>query len=170
MALPRKRHFFAIIFAMKTYLPFSHLALVKKGYPKKRIVLAGGAFDLIHPGHIKHLSWAASLGDILIVHITGDKRYIKKRARKPVFAESERASMVGSLKPVDHVFIYNGRHYDKKVLKLLMPDILVFHEEAYTEVVKNKLKVSDYRGKIRVSKFKKKYSSSTLLNSRKDQP
>ena len=41
----------------------------KKG---KKIVLCHGAFDLVHPGHLDHLEKAKSLGDILIVTITGD--------------------------------------------------------------------------------------------------
>ena len=41
--------------------------LKKKG---KKIVLCHGSFDLVHPGHIEHLSEAKMLGDILIVSIT----------------------------------------------------------------------------------------------------
>jgi len=38
-----------------------------------RVVLAGGVFDIIHPGHIHTLKAAKALGDILVVAIATDK-------------------------------------------------------------------------------------------------
>ena len=44
---------------------------------KQKIILCHGNFDVVHPGHIRHLTYAKSKADILIVSITAD-RYIKK--------------------------------------------------------------------------------------------
>ena len=40
---------------------------------KKKIVLCHGVFDIVHPGHIRHLEHARSQADIMIVSCTGDK-------------------------------------------------------------------------------------------------
>ena len=39
----------------------------------KKIVLAGGVFDIIHPGHIHTLNAAKALGGVLVVAIATDK-------------------------------------------------------------------------------------------------
>ena len=38
-----------------------------------KIVLAGGVFDIIHPGHIHTLNAAKKLGDVLVVVVATDK-------------------------------------------------------------------------------------------------
>ena len=56
----------------------------------KRIVQCHGVFDLLHPGHLKHLEFARELGEILIVTITADK-HVNKGPNKPVYNETLRA-------------------------------------------------------------------------------
>ena len=51
---------------------------------KKKIVLAGGVFDIIHPGHIHTLNAAKALGDVLVVAIATDKTAQKMKKRAPV--------------------------------------------------------------------------------------
>ncbi|MDP2909622.1 MAG: adenylyltransferase/cytidyltransferase family protein, partial [bacterium] len=92
-----------------------------------KVVLVGGGFDVLHEGHIRHLQKAKSLGNILIVHITGDKRIKEKKGpERPVFPELRRAAVISTIKFVDYVFVYNGRHYDQKIIDKLKPDILFF--------------------------------------------
>ena len=43
----------------------------------KKVIMCHGNFDVVHPGHIRHLSYCKSKADILIVSITPD-RFIKK--------------------------------------------------------------------------------------------
>ena len=49
-----------------------------------KIVLAGGVFDIIHPGHINTLNAAKKLGDVLVVVVATDKTAIKMKKRKPL--------------------------------------------------------------------------------------
>ena len=49
-----------------------------------KIVLAGGVFDIIHPGHINTLNAAKKLGDFLVVVIATDKTAVKMKKRKPL--------------------------------------------------------------------------------------
>ncbi|SVE62492.1 uncharacterized protein METZ01_LOCUS515346, partial [marine metagenome] len=51
---------------------------------KKKIVLAGGVFDIIHPGHIHTLNAAKALGGILVVAIATDKTAKKMKKRSPL--------------------------------------------------------------------------------------
>ena len=51
---------------------------------KKKIVLAGGVFDIIHPGHIHTLNAAKALGDVLVVAIATDNTAQKMKKRPPL--------------------------------------------------------------------------------------
>ena len=79
--------------------------LRKKG---KIVVLCHGVFDLMHPGHIKHLEAARKEGDILIVTLTPDK-YVNKGPGRPVFNEVLRAETMASLTAVDYVAVNKWR-------------------------------------------------------------
>ncbi len=68
----------------------------------KRIVHCHGAFDLLHPGHIRHLASAAQLGDVLVVTVTED-RFIRKGPGRPVFNERLRAESVAAMQTVHFV-------------------------------------------------------------------
>lgn len=70
----------------------------------KKVVHAHGAFDLLHLGHVKHLSAARAKGDILIVTLTADK-FVNKGPNRPVFKEHLRAEMLAALQVVDYVAI-----------------------------------------------------------------
>jgi rfaE bifunctional protein kinase chain/domain/rfaE bifunctional protein nucleotidyltransferase chain/domain len=70
----------------------------------KRIVQAHGVFDLLHPGHIRHLSEAKSYGDILVVTLTED-RFVNKGPHRPAFGEGLRAESLAALAAVDFVAI-----------------------------------------------------------------
>ena len=70
----------------------------------KKVVHCHGTFDLLHLGHIKHLSNAKKYGDILIVTITADK-FINKGPGRPYFKSRQRAESISSLQSVDYVLI-----------------------------------------------------------------
>ena len=69
-----------------------------------KIVLCHGCFDLIHLGHIRHLTEARKLGDKLIVSVTSD-RFVNKGKNRPRFTEAERAEALSALSCVDEVKI-----------------------------------------------------------------
>ncbi len=66
-----------------------------------KIVLAGGVFDIIHPGHINTLNAAKKLGDALVVVVATDKTAIKMKKRKPLHSAQLRQELVSSLSIVD---------------------------------------------------------------------
>ena len=70
-----------------------------------KIVLAGGVFDIIHPGHIHTLNAAKDLGDVLVVVIATDKTAIKMKKRSPLHSQESRYELVSCLSMVDVVII-----------------------------------------------------------------
>src|SRR4051812_29854799 len=70
----------------------------------KTVVHCHGCFDIVHPGHIQHLQFAKSLGDLLIVSVSGDS-HVSKGVNRPLVPDDLRASSVAALECVDCVYI-----------------------------------------------------------------
>ncbi len=89
------------------------------------VVFTNGVFDLLHPGHIRYLREARSLGDTLIVGVNSDRsvKAIKGQAR-PVTPERERAEILLSLGSVDAVVIFD-EETPYALITQIQPDVLV---------------------------------------------
>lgn len=87
----------------------------------KKIVLATGGFDLLHPGHLRFLEKSRECGDILVVGINDDN-YIRKTKgdNRPVQNQYDRAYLIAGLKCVNCVHIIG-----KNLIKIVRPDIFV---------------------------------------------
>ena len=68
----------------------------------KKIAHCHGAFDLLHPGHIRHLQSAKEMADVLVVTLTEDQ-FIQKGPGRPVYNQQLRAETLASIAAVDHV-------------------------------------------------------------------
>ena len=75
--------------------------LTELGRTSLKIVLAGGVFDIIHPGHIHTLNAAKELGDVLVVVVATDNTAVKMKKRRPLHAQEQRQELVNSLSIVD---------------------------------------------------------------------
>ena len=80
-------------------------ALTELGRSTIKVVLAGGVFDIIHPGHIYTLNAARMLGDVLVVVVATDNTAIKMKKRKPLHSQEQRKELVNSLKMVDFCLV-----------------------------------------------------------------
>lgn len=94
----------------------------------KKIVLVGGCFDVLHPGHVIFLEKAKKCGDKLVVLLESDEKVKKlKGVKRPVHNQKERARVLSALKSVDHVVllptIEKEKQYDEIVRKI-KPDII----------------------------------------------
>ena len=100
-----------------------------------RVVLAGGVFDIIHPGHIHTLRAAKALGNVLIVVIATDQTAQKMKHRLPLHNMELRRDLVNSLLMVDHAVVgYEGDIF--KTVALVKPDIIALgydqiHQEKF---------------------------------------
>ncbi len=87
---------------------------------KKKIILCHGNFDVVHPGHVRHLIYAKSKADLLIVSITADK-HIQKGMYRPFVPENLRAINLAAFEMVDYVIIDHNKT-PIKILQNLNPD------------------------------------------------
>jgi len=71
---------------------------------QKKVILCHGVFDVVHPGHVRHLAYAKSKADILIASVTGD-RFIKKGIYRPHIPETLRALNLAAFEMVDYVMV-----------------------------------------------------------------
>ena len=102
---------------------------------KKKIVLAGGVFDIIHPGHIHTLNAAKALGGALVVAIATDKTAEKMKKRPPLHNQELRRELVSCLSMVDKAVV--GHEDDIfETVKDVKPNIIVLgydqvHQEKF---------------------------------------
>ena len=85
----------------KNMINEDRITLTEMGRDSLRIVLAGGVFDIIHPGHIHTLNAAKLLGDVLVVVVATDNTAVKMKKRTPIHSQEQRQELVNSLEVVD---------------------------------------------------------------------
>ena len=111
------------------------ITLTEIGRNSLCVVLAGGVFDIIHPGHISTLNAAKALGDVLVVVVATDNTAIKMKKRNPLHSQEQRQELVKSLKVVDLCLI--GQENDIfKTVNLVKPQIIALgydqvHQEKF---------------------------------------
>jgi len=91
----------------------------------RTVGLCHGCFDLLHPGHIKHLESAKYLCDFLFVSITADE-FVKstKGFERPIFQEELRAYMLANLRAVDCVIISKNCSGDE-IIQEIKPSLYI---------------------------------------------
>ena len=111
------------------------ITLTEMGRDSLRIVLAGGVFDIIHPGHIHTLNAAKLLGDVLVVVVATDNTAVKMKKRTPIHSQEQRQELVNSLEVVDLCLI--GQENDIfKTVNHVKPQIIALgydqiHQEKF---------------------------------------
>jgi rfaE bifunctional protein kinase chain/domain/rfaE bifunctional protein nucleotidyltransferase chain/domain len=133
---------------------------------EKKVVMCHGTFDVVHPGHIRHLLYAKSKGDILVCSLTSDT-YIKKANFRPYVPEDLRAINLAALEMVDYVVI-DRDETPLKNLAVIQPD---FFAKGYEYVAgdvhpktKEEMKVLEsYGGEVIFTPGDIVYSSSALI-------
>ena len=91
----------------------------------QKIVFTNGCFDILHAGHVEYLEAAKSKGDKLIVGINSDRSVAElKGSKRPINKLIHRAKVLGSLRCVDEVVMFD-EETPIKLIKSLKPDFLV---------------------------------------------
>jgi len=101
----------------------------------KKIILAGGVFDIIHPGHIHTLNAAKALGGVLVVAIATDKTAKKMKKRSPLHNQELRREFVSCLS-MDDKAIFGHEDDIFQTVKEVKPNIIVLgydqiHQEKF---------------------------------------
>ena len=91
----------------------------------RTLVFTNGCYDLLHPGHVRLLERARSLGDVLVVGLNTDSSVrLSKGPGRPLTPERERAELLASLEAVDGVVLFD-EETPRALIARLLPDILV---------------------------------------------
>ena len=107
--------------------------LTEMGRNSLRIVLAGGVFDIIHPGHIYTLNAAKELGDVLVVVVATDNTAVKMKKRRPLHTQEQRQELVNSLSMVDLCLIGQEEDIFKTVNHVKPQIIALGYDQAHQE-------------------------------------
>jgi len=133
---------------------------------KKRVIMCHGTFDVVHPGHIRHMLYAKTKADILIASLTTDE-HIKKGNMRPYVPEGLRAINLAALEMVDYVVI-DGDPTPLTNLALIKPDFFAKGYEYTAGAVNPKTQeeidiLESYGGEMIFTPGDIVYSSSALL-------
>ena len=91
----------------------------------KTVVFTNGCYDILHPGHIRLLEKARSLGDLLILALNTDSSVARlKGPTRPLISEDERARMALLLEAVDAVTLFD-EDTPRELIAQVLPDILI---------------------------------------------
>jgi cytidyltransferase-like protein len=101
----------------------SSVRLTKSGRSAIKVVLSGGVFDIIHPGHIYTLKKAKALGDVLVVVVARNETVKRLKGSEPLHDEKLRQMLVSSIRFVDAAILGSTRDIFETV-ELVKPDII----------------------------------------------
>jgi bifunctional ADP-heptose synthase (sugar kinase/adenylyltransferase) len=133
----------------------------------KKVIMCHGVFDVVHPGHIRHLLYAKSKADVLITSITAD-RYITKGVHRPHVPQDLRAVNLAAFEVVDYVVI-DKNEKPLENLRIIQPDYFAKGFE-YTatgmpaKTAEEAEVVQSYGGEIIFTPGDIVYSSTNLIN------
>lgn len=91
----------------------------------KTVVFTNGCYDILHPGHIRLLEQARSLGDLLILALNTDSSVARlKGPTRPLISEADRTRMALQLEAVDAVTLFD-EDTPRELIAEVLPDILI---------------------------------------------
>jgi rfaE bifunctional protein kinase chain/domain len=155
------------LYRHKIKTPEQLRAIIGEFPRKKTAIMCHGVFDVVHPGHVRHLLYAKSKADVLIASITAD-RHITKGAHRPHVPQDLRALNLAAFEMVDFVIIdQNATPLEN--IGIIRPDFLAKGYE-YTagglspKTAEETEALQSYGGDILFTPGDIVYSSSKLIN------
>ena len=132
-------------------------------YKNKKIVFTNGCFDIIHLGHVKYLSQAADLGNILIIGLNSDLSVSKiKGHNRPVLNQKSRTLTLAAFSFVNNIILFD-EETPLGLIKQIRPDILVKGGDYKSEEVIGYDIVKENGGEVKILDFIKGYSTSDII-------
>jgi D-glycero-beta-D-manno-heptose 1-phosphate adenylyltransferase len=127
------------------------------------VVFTNGVFDLLHPGHVRYLQDARSLGEALIVGVNSDRSVrANKGPDRPITPERERAEILLALECVDAVAIFD-EETPAEIVKRIHPDVLVKGADWGPDNIVGRDTVEARGGRIVRMPLSEGYSTTALL-------
>ena len=127
-------------------------------------VFTNGVFDVLHAGHVRLLTQARALGDVLVVGLNTDAsaRRLGKGPDRPVNGLEDRAAVVAALRPVDFVVEFD-EDTPSSLIESLRPDIHVKGGDYRAEDLPESAVVESYGGRVVVLPLLEGRSTTTTL-------
>jgi len=153
-------------FSHKIKTPEELCELIGSRPRQRKVIMCHGTFDVVHPGHVRHLLYAKTKADILVASLTADA-HIHKGNMRPYVPEGLRAVNLAALEMVDYVII---DHQAKPLqnLELIQPDYFAKGYEYTAGAVHSKTQeeidiIDSYGGEMIFTPGDIVYSSTALI-------
>ena len=128
------------------------------------VVLTNGCYDLLHPGHIRLLEQARSLGDVLVLALNSDAGVHRlKGSARPVFAERDRVALALGLAAVDAVVLFD-EDTPRELIAAVLPDVLVKGAD-WSHFVAGREEVEAAGGRVALAPIEPGYSTTNMIDS-----
>jgi D-beta-D-heptose 7-phosphate kinase/D-beta-D-heptose 1-phosphate adenosyltransferase len=134
-----------------------------------KVVATNGCFDILHPGHIRYLQQAKTLGERLVVLVNSDASVQRlKGPQRPVNSLAHRMEMLAALECVDWVAAFE-EDTPQFVIDQLLPDILVKGGD-YTDIssIAGHESVLANGGEVKILSFVAGHSTTAIIQTIKD--
>lgn len=133
----------------------------------KKIVFTNGVFDILHEGHIKILSEAATYADVLIVGVNSDASVKRlKGDSRPVNTEGSRALVLAALLMVDAVIIFD-EDTPLELIKFIKPHVLVKGGDYTQDTIVGAKEVLANNGEVKIIPLEEGFSTTGIINKMK---
>ena len=132
----------------------------------KSVIMCHGAFDLVHPGHVRHLTYAKSKADILVASLTSDA-HISKAHYRPFVPQQLRSMNLAALEVVDYVIV-DENETPLENIEFLKPDFFAkgyeyFDGGVHPKTEKEIAALSSYGGEVIFTPGDVVFSSSAFI-------
>lgn len=129
----------------------------------RKAVFTNGCYDILHPGHIRLLESARSLGDVLILALnTDDSVQRLKGPSRPIFPEAERVRMAIHLAAVDAVILFD-EDTPRELIAAVLPDVLVKGAD-WAHFIAGREEVEAAGGTVQAIPLEPGYSTTNLVD------
>lgn len=128
-----------------------------------RLVLANGAFDLLHVGHVRYLAAARALGDVLFVAVNSDASVARlKGPGRPVVPAPERVELLSHLACVDFLVVFDEPTV-AAVLREVQPHVHAKGTDYTVETVPERAIVAEWGGETVICGDPKDHATTDLV-------
>jgi D-glycero-beta-D-manno-heptose 1-phosphate adenylyltransferase len=128
----------------------------------KTVVFTNGCYDLLHPGHIRLLEQARSLGDVLVLALNSDASVRRaKGPSRPLLDEGERSQMAMALEAVDAVTLFD-EDTPRELIAEVLPDVLIKGAD-WSHFVAGREEVEAAGGKVMTLPLEPGFSTTNIV-------
>ena len=128
----------------------------------KKVVFTNGCYDVLHPGHIRLLEAARSLGEVLILALNTDASVQRlKGPTRPLISQDLRAELAAALAAVDAITFFD-EDTPRELIAAVLPDILIKGAD-WTHFIAGREEVEASGGRVLALPLEPGYSTTGIL-------